>query len=667
MQAAYLILSKNLTEKQVGALFLAFGLSQFLCMSPAGYFLDYSHRKIAIVNYVSMAVAALTIIGTVTAQEEGKNMGWLMFCRILQGGLTAILPPGFNGITLGIVGTKGFTLQVSRNRIMTHMGTAVVVAFSGWIAYLNYPNIGALFFVSPLATIGAWHYLSQVVPNHVDRDAARGLILESPTMTEYELADDVAICKQQAMMLLRVEKSTIDFPSPVSGDSMDDLSSDFVILESSAGNLDSRIRSPPRATPRRAVSPISLATDGASQTSSVTGGANSSYPMGSDGLVQSGLDPPSSGNMDRMMNRPPRPPSSSARQHNMDDKSSQASSSSSRKSYSSMPSFHVGWGDSSLSVSSSSSTQNADGAHIAEHTNKHMNGFTPPPRARTPLAVLMNKSLVLFTAIVFFFNLANSSVLPLVMQSLSVQDSRFSILLSSLCIFIAQSCMAFFAKFCGDYSPYWGRKKLMLVGLVSLSIRCFLLTFLVSVQNTLDGASGDRENDNDVRWWLKSLILSTQFLDSVGAGITGTLQVLVIADISGGTGRFSLMLGVTSAAMCLGATISGYLGPFLAYEYGYPFAFSSLGMISLIPFLLYVVCMLETMPPQSMMVDDAKRRRVRLSEVLTRLKESTHRRWRRSRERLSNLLIAISTRRDDPSKKPVNPVFEVQQESAEIL
>jgi len=73
----------------------------------------------------------------------------------------------------------------------------------------------------------------------------------------------------------------------------------------------------------------------------------------------------------------------------------------------------------------------------------------------------MNPTLFVFAAVIFFFHLANSSVLPLVMQSLALRDAQAGILLSGLCILIAQGFMAFFAKICGDYSPIWGRKKLV--------------------------------------------------------------------------------------------------------------------------------------------------------------------------------------------------------------
>lgn len=117
---------------------------------------------------------------------------------------------------------------------------------------------------------------------------------------------------------------------------------------------------------------------------------------------------------------------------------------------------------------------------------------------------------------------------------------------------------------------------------------------------------------------LRIMVLSTQLLDSVGAGIMGTMHILVTADISGGTGRFSLLLGLTTAAMCLGATISGYLGQALAQDYGYPFAFTALGAISLAPFALYTFCMPETLPEHAR---PRSERRKRLKELLKRLNE----------------------------------------------
>eukprot|EP00934_Nitzschia_sp_Nitz4_P002803 Nitzschia sp. Nitz4//scaffold54_size114964//104087//105212//NITZ4_003872-RA/size114964-augustus-gene-0.24-mRNA-1//-1//CDS//3329554414//2793//frame0 len=189
MQAAFLISTENFTEKQVGVLFLAFGLSQFLFMAPAGYFLDYSNNKINWVVFSGAATAFLTVMTPFIPTNGGTNIVPMVISNIIQGALTAVFPPGFNGIALGIVGSTGFTHQVSRNRMMNHVGSALFVAVGSLIAYFLYPNIGALFVVSPIAVIGMYWNLSKILPKHVDRDAARCLIIESPTMTEYEQMD----------------------------------------------------------------------------------------------------------------------------------------------------------------------------------------------------------------------------------------------------------------------------------------------------------------------------------------------------------------------------------------------------------------------------------------------------------------------------------------------
>lgn len=551
MQAAYLISDKDFTEKQVGLIFLVFGLSQFLCMAPAGYYLDYSNHKIDWVIYSSILISAITVFGTLTAEEGGENMALLLFWRVIQGGLTAMLPPGFNSITLGIVGTKGFTHQVSRNRMMNHMGTALVIAAGSLIAYFYYPELGYLFSVSPMAAAGVWYYLAKIKPDHVHRDAARGLILESPTMEEYELADDLASAKKEAANILQWESNQ-------SSDS--DWSS---AKEYSPQNAD--YESPPNVSSYR---PPELA-DGINPPSSDNQNQHPGPPMVSPALV----DRRSS---QRILNI--QQVTSSERIHRTTMNENHSGSSG--------PSYDIGWPE-----------------------KEDNNGYSSRPR--TPWAVLINPQLLIFTVILFLFHLANSSVLPLVMQSLAVQDAQAGILLSGLCILIAQGFMAFFAKICGDYSPYWGRKNLILVGLLSLSFRCFLLSGLESAKDTVDTENGNRI--------LRILVLSTQFLDSVGAGILGTMQILVTNDISGGTGRFSLLLGVTTGATCLGATISGYLGQALAQDFGYAYAFTVLGAISLTPFALYALFMPETLPEDARPRQQRKRRSLR--ELIQRFHE----------------------------------------------
>lgn len=234
-----------------------------------------------------------------------------------------------------------------------------------------------------------------------------------------------------------------------------------------------------------------------------------------------------------------------------------------KKKFDTKPSFNFGWGSAKQEEETTDDTLHAE----------------------TPLQVLRDPILLTFIAICFLFHTSNGTVLPLVMQSLALDNGRSGILLSGFCIILAQIFMVASAKICGEYSGKFGRKVLFLIGLFIVPVRCGILTALVAIRGEGSGST-----------WMQILILSTQVLDGVGAGVFGTMYILVTSDISGGTGRFSMTLGLTTAAMSIGGTVSGYLGEALAQDLGYKQAFFILMFMSLVPALVYLFFMPETLP-----------------------------------------------------------------------
>jgi len=111
MQSAFLIVSKNYSEKQVGILFFVFGMSQFLFQTPAGYLYDYTHQKVLWLSAAAVTTTALTVITALCAQEEGGNLLLMVLIKFIQGAVTSFIPPGLNSITQGIVGSVGMTEQ----------------------------------------------------------------------------------------------------------------------------------------------------------------------------------------------------------------------------------------------------------------------------------------------------------------------------------------------------------------------------------------------------------------------------------------------------------------------------------------------------------------------------------------------------------------------------
>mmetsp|Transcript_37960 Transcript_37960/g.88323 ORF Transcript_37960/g.88323 Transcript_37960/m.88323 type:complete len:509 (-) Transcript_37960:112-1638(-) len=434
MQSAYLLVSKNYSEKQVGVLFFVFGMSQFLFQAPAGYIMDYTHKKTLVLSVVGIGTTLCTILTALWAKENGNNLGLMIFIKFVQGALTALIPTGLNSITQGIVGSVGMTSQVSKNEMMNHLGTSVIVVTASIIAYFKYPDIGIMFIVSPLACFGTVLFLNRIKPEHIDHDAARGLKTQSETPN---------------------------------------------YIASKSGVLD--------------------------------------------------------GTNDVQKTEQPTSPAVK-------------------------PSFNVGFGQ--------APPENTPGT---------------TPLALTPLQVLKDPILIIFTVICFLFHMANGCILPLVMQTLAIGNGNSGILMSGLCIVVAQLCMVVAAKICGDYSGKYGRKILFLVGLFIVSIRCAIILGFLRLREIYQSNL------------IEGLILSTQIMDGVGAGVFGTMYILVTSDISGGTGRFSMTLGITSAAMSIGGTVSGYLGEWLAEDFGYDHAFFVLGLLSLIPALLYLFAMPETL------------------------------------------------------------------------
>ena len=447
MQSAFLIVSRNYTEKQAGVMFFVFGISQFLAQTPAGYIMDYSDQKKLWLAMAAICTTILTLATAAFATENGGNLYFMIFIKFLQGSVTAFIPPGLNSITQGIVGSVGMTDQVSKNEMMNHLGTAIIVLTGSLLGFALYPNIGMLFIVSPIACVGVIYFLNQIRDDDIDHDAARGL----------------------------------------------------------TAMVDEN-----RASPN--------------------------------------------------YNPPPKGSASS----------------------SNTPSFNLKTFD---DIDPSSPNIGAEqGAELGKL------GASRTPRAFSPLHLIQDPILLTFLVLCFLFHLSNGTILPLVMQTLAIGEGRSGLLFSGLCIIVAQVVMVASAKICGEYSSQYGRKKLFLVGFFTVPVRCLILSGLTSLKNSIENGGAATP------LWLQVIILSTQILDGVGAGVFGTMYILVTSDIAGGTGRFSLLLGLTTAAMSIGGTVSGYLGQALAQDLGYHQAFVILGFIALIPAVLYLVFMPETLP-----------------------------------------------------------------------
>jgi MFS family permease len=183
--------------------------------------------------------------------------------------------------------------------------------------------------------------------------------------------------------------------------------------------------------------------------------------------------------------------------------------------------------------------------------------------------------LVVFCGGLFLFQLANASVLPLAGEILVRKSQTHSSLVISALIIVPQIIVALMAPWVGRKAQNWGRRPLLLIGFAALPIRA--LGFAL-ISDPL-------------------LLLAVQALDGISATVLGVLTALIIADLTGGTGRFNLAQGIVGTASGIGASISTTLSGLVAERLGPSAAFLCIAATAALGTFMIWFLMPETKPP----------------------------------------------------------------------
>ncbi len=174
-----------------------------------------------------------------------------------------------------------------------------------------------------------------------------------------------------------------------------------------------------------------------------------------------------------------------------------------------------------------------------------------PANVARVLDLAENRRLVLFTLAIVLFQLADASLLPLIGEDVAATlPSRGSLWMSAL-IMIPQIVVAVFAPWVGYHSERKGRRPLLLVAFALEPVRAILLAV----------ASGS------------AVLVLGQLISGVSAAVIGVLTVIVVTDLTAGTGRFNLAQGAVGALSGLAASAStlatGYIVAGLGQAAGY--------------------------------------------------------------------------------------------------
>ncbi|MFD1469575.1 MFS transporter [Hymenobacter caeli] len=185
--------------------------------------------------------------------------------------------------------------------------------------------------------------------------------------------------------------------------------------------------------------------------------------------------------------------------------------------------------------------------------------------------LLANRSILVLTVAIALFHFANAPLLPLLGQKMGLVDQKNSSLYLSGAIIVAQGVMVFVAKYAGRAAEN-GRKKVLLVAFVLLPVRALLFAFIGNPY----------------------ALTAIQLLDGIGAGLLGVVTILMIADLSAGTGRFNLLQGVVYSAIGLAAALSSIGAGYVVEHFGYAAGFGALAGAGVLATVFYWLAVPET-------------------------------------------------------------------------
>jgi len=174
------------------------------------------------------------------------------------------------------------------------------------------------------------------------------------------------------------------------------------------------------------------------------------------------------------------------------------------------------------------------------------------------------------------FHFSNASLLPLVGENLGHSKLALSSLFMAGLIIVPQVVVAVLAPWIGYWSELWGRKPLLLLGFAVEAVRALLFALVAD----------------------PILMTVVQMLDGITGAIVTVLTILVITDLTTGTGRFNLAQGAVGTLIGISAALSTSVWGLVAQHFGIGVTFPAMATVTAAGMALLWAFLPETKPAQ---------------------------------------------------------------------
>ncbi len=198
--AIYLVAVRGPThgwnEATAGLVLTIAGIVGLLAQTPAGWLIDRSTRKPAIV----IAAALVVTLGSLSLPFV-HGFGPVVVTQSLAAAAGALFAPAIAAITLGLFGARAFSARVGRNEAFNHAGNAVSAALAGVLAWRFGPVV--VFYLMAGLTVASVVAALRIDPRQIDDEVARGLdCAPDKAGAECEAAPGWRVLLEQKALLL---------------------------------------------------------------------------------------------------------------------------------------------------------------------------------------------------------------------------------------------------------------------------------------------------------------------------------------------------------------------------------------------------------------------------------------------------------------------------------